>query len=193
MKIDNARRLRRRGVSEVIATLVTMTMTLVAGFAVWGYVNGQAGVNEKGYAQAVGTTVEYLEERFVVPQFAFSAGAVTIYVYNTGGINLQLVQVALYDSSKSVVNVVFSATGATDTIHSGCAVTTLSLVESPPLGTGSGSFSLSQGSVSTLTLTLPTHAMNSNCPTAPTWVSGTAYYAQVTALYGNQVVYYQVD
>jgi len=184
---------RRTGISELVATVLTMSITLVAGFAVFGYVNGQAGVSEVQYGKAVGATVGYLEERFVVAQFVFSSGALTMYLYNNGIVNLQLAQINVYDSTKAVINVVFSATGATDLIHSGCTVSAVSSVESPSLGTASGSFSLAQGTVSSLILTLPKQTMNVNCPASPTWVSGTAYYAQITAQYGNQIVYYQVN
>jgi flagellin-like protein len=186
MKMESEPCKRRLGVSEVVATVMTMALTLVAGFAVFGYVNGQAGVTERAYGQAVGATVQYLEERFVVTQFAFSSSptVLTVYVYNNGQISLQIVQVAVYDSSKSSIDVLFSGTGATDLLHSGCSVSTLSSVESPPLAAGS---------VSSFTLTIPTQSMNSKCPASPAWASGTAYYAQITALYGNQVVYYQVD
>jgi len=178
---------RRAGISELVATVLTMSITLISGFAVFGYVNGQAGVSESQYGQAVGATVQYLEERFVVAQFAFSSStALTIYIYNNGMINLKFVQIELYDSTKSVIDVVYSATGATDLLHSGCTASTS--VESPVLGTGSSAFSLASGSVGSLTLTLPTQ---SPCP-SQSWTAGTAYYSKITAQYGNQVVYYQV-
>ena len=170
-----------------------MSFTLIAGFAVFGYVNNQAGVTEGQYGQAVGATVEYLEERFVVAQFAFSAAgtnppALTIYLYNNGKVNLQLVQVEVYNSTGKRIDIVYSATGATDLLHSGCTASTS--VESPVLGTASGALSLTQTSVGYLTFDMPT---GGSCPTNPSWTSGDAYYAKITALYGNQVVYYQVD
>ncbi len=36
---------RRRALSEVIGTVLVASMTLIAGAAIFGYVNGQAGVN----------------------------------------------------------------------------------------------------------------------------------------------------
>lgn len=185
---------KRRGVSELVATVLTISITLMAGFGVFGYVNSQAGVTENQYGQAVGQTVQYLEERLVVAQFAFSSGALTIYLYNNGRINLQIAQVEVYDSAKSAIDVVYSATGATDLLHSGCTVSTPSSVETPVLGTGSSAFSLAAlTTVPPLKLTLPNQSMNPSCPSSPSWVSGTAYYGKITALYGNQVVYYQVD
>jgi flagellin-like protein len=184
---------KRHGISEITATVLTMAITLIAGFAVFGYVNTQAGRSETQYGQAVGGTVQYLEERFVVAQFSFSPGAVSIYLYNNGRITLQIAQVELYDSAKSTTDVVFSAAGATDLLHSGCTVSTPSSVESPVLGSGVGSYSLATTAVLSLLLTLPTQSMNSRCPSAPSWTSGMAYYAKITGVNGNQVVYYQVN
>jgi hypothetical protein len=184
---------KRRGISELVGTMLTISITLLAGFAVFGYVNSQAIVSETQYGQAVGQTVQYLEERFVVAQFAFSAGSLTIYLYNNGNVKLQVVQIELYNSNKTVTDLVYSASGVSDLVHSGCTVSTASTVESPVLGTGSGSFSLATSSVLSLSLTLPTQSMNAACPVSWTWTSGSAYYVEITALYGNQVVYYQVD
>jgi flagellin-like protein len=185
----------RRAISDLVATVLTIAITLIAGAGVFGYVNGQAGATENQYGQAVGATVQYLEERFVVPQVAFlSNGQVDVYFYNDGRIVLQLVQVQVYTLNLAT-DVIYTATGATDLAHSGCAVSTPSTVESPVLGTGSGSFSLATGTVTStpLLLTLPNSSMNPSCPASPGWTSGTAYYLKVTALYGNQLVYYQVD
>ena len=184
---------KKRGISELTATVLTMAVTLVAGFSAFGYINTQAGVTENRYGQAVGGTVQYLEERFVVAQFAFSSSAVSVYLFNNGRITLQIAQVEVYDSAKSSIDVMYTAAGAADLLHSGCTVASPSTVESPVLGTGTGSFSLGTTSVQALQLTLPTQAMNNNCPSAPTWTSGIAYYAKVTGMSGNQVVYYQVD
>ncbi|MDG6990378.1 MAG: hypothetical protein JRM99_03030 [Nitrososphaerota archaeon] len=181
-----------------MATVLTIAITVIAGAAVWGYVNGQAGVSGGQYAQAVGATNEYLQERFVVPQVAFlSGGQVDVYFYNDGRIQFQITQIQVYTLSGVTpsTDVIFSATGATDLLHSGCTVSTPSSVESPVVGTGTGAFSLAIGSVTStpLLLTLPNSSMNPSCPASPTWTSGMAYYFKVTGLYGNQVVYYQVD
>jgi len=57
---------RRKGVTELITAMLLIAMTLVAGFAVFGYVRLQANVSELSYAQSVGGTMSYLQERFVV-------------------------------------------------------------------------------------------------------------------------------
>jgi len=169
-----------------------MAITLTAGFSVFGFVNTQAGVSESKYGQAVGATINYLQERLVVAQFVFSSGALTVYVYDNGNVNLQLAQIEIYDSTKTVVDVIYSSTSAVDQLHSGCGVSA-SAAETPVIGTGSGRFSATPaGQAQSIQLTLPNSAMNVNCPISPNWVSGTAYYAKVLAQYGNQVVYYQV-
>ena len=168
--------------------MLTISITLLAGFAVFGYVNSQAGANESQYGQAVGQTVEYLEERFVVTQFAFTAGtpgSLTIYLYNNGKVDLRLVQIEIYNSSRSL-DVTYTAAGATDVLNPTCTATTTS-AESPVLGTGSGALDISEGSVSTVILTLPSCLPYSN------WGVSGVYYASITAQYGNQVAYYEVD
>ncbi|MDG6964975.1 MAG: hypothetical protein JRM83_08340, partial [Nitrososphaerota archaeon] len=81
-------RSRRRGLSEVIGTVLVAAMTLIAGAAIFGYVNGQ-----------------YLEEKFTVVDIVASnvtcgtstCASFTLWIYNTGRIDLSLVQVRLYD------------------------------------------------------------------------------------------------
>jgi len=69
---------KRRAVSELMGTLLMVGITLVAGFAIIGFVNGQAAASENQYAGSVAANVNYLKEHFVI---------VSIQFYNTGGAN----------------------------------------------------------------------------------------------------------
>src|SRR2546428_8125894 len=100
---------RRRGVSELTGTLMTMAITLIAGSAVFGYVRNQANVSELAYGQNVGGTLNYLQERFVIPLVSFSPNSVTIYLYNNGQIPDQFTQLEIYGPSRSAMDVVYDA------------------------------------------------------------------------------------
>ncbi len=166
--------------------------TMITGFAVWGYVNGEAGVATTAYGNNVINNIQFLEEQFAVPQVVFGNGTMTIYFYNSGSINLQLASISVYDSAKSTIYDIYTSAGVTDQLHSGCSVAAAS-VESTPMGTTSTDFTVAQGAVSSITLTLPTSSMNTSCTGAIDWTASTTYYVSVTGAYGNTVVTYQED
>ena len=56
---------KRVAVSELMGTLIMVSITLVAGAAVFGWVNGQAGTSESAYGVSVSKNVNFLNERFV--------------------------------------------------------------------------------------------------------------------------------
>jgi hypothetical protein len=71
-----------------------VAITLVAGAAVFGWVNGQAGSSESAYGQSAAQGINYLREHFAPVTYSFSGctGSVpnractvaTFYVYNNG-------------------------------------------------------------------------------------------------------------
>ena len=100
MRVSNR---RRRAISELVASVLLIAITLITGFAVWGYVDGQAGTTEQAYGQSVGATANYLQEKFVVVSMDLSAGsAATVWLYNNGNVGLRLVQVRLFDSANKI-------------------------------------------------------------------------------------------
>src|SRR2546427_10783407 len=99
---------RRRGVSELTGTLMTMAITLVAGTAVFGYVRNQANVSELAYGQNVGGTLNFLQEKFVIPLVSYSSNSVTIYVYNNGGATDQFTQFKVYGQTRSPMVMVYN-------------------------------------------------------------------------------------
>ena len=63
---------KRKAVSEIMGTLIMVTITLIAGAAVFGWVNGQASNSEGAYGQSVANNVNFLRERFVVVTQSFT-------------------------------------------------------------------------------------------------------------------------
>ncbi len=186
---------RRRGISELVASLLTVAITIIAGVAVFGWVNSQAGVSEGLYGQSVGNTVNFLNERFVVVNLNFTSDNMTVWVYNNGGVALRVVQVMVYNSSKSF-DFMFNATNVVNE-NGGCSVSVSQYgwLEKPVLYNGaaqsspqSGSVDIAPGTVGEITLSLPVGL--DSCGT-PAFVSGVTYYVNVLGLYGNDVVYLQ--
>ncbi|MDG6902094.1 MAG: type IV pilin N-terminal domain-containing protein [Nitrososphaerota archaeon] len=205
---------RRRALSEVIGTVLVASMTLIAGAAIFGYVNGQAGVASRAYGQAVGNSVQYLEEKFTVVDIVASnvtcgtstCASFTLWIYNTGRIDLSLVQVRLYDPaapSKWNLDLMYnySTIGGTtvDRVHdisagaSKCSIDTNSY-ETPVL-TGTGAFSAQIGMTATIQFIVPPTSATptgSTCPSFGQLVHSDTYYATAVGLYGNTNTYSQV-
>ena len=59
---------------------MTIAVTLVAGTTVFGYVRSQANLSELALSQNVGGTLNFLQERFVVPLVSYTSNTVTIYI-----------------------------------------------------------------------------------------------------------------
>lgn len=169
----------------MVATLLTIAITIIAGAAVFGYANSQANVTEKQYGTAVGTSVQALEERFTVVQMNFTATKVTIWLYNMGSINLSPVQVLLYNNGRSLY-LLYNATKVISYEPTGCATVSPPGSDESPLlwnaKTSSG-LAISTQSVQKVTLTLP-------CA-SETFASGSAYTINILGLYGNSVTYSQ--
>src|SRR5262245_15136906 len=93
-------------------------MTLIAGAALFGYVNGQASTSEAKLSSANAANVNFLNERFVIVDMAVASGGTTmqLWVYNNGNLALNLVQIVVYDGTKSNLYVIFDNSALT----SGC-------------------------------------------------------------------------
>lgn len=178
---------RRSGISELVGSLLAIAITIVAGAAVFGYVNSQAGVTEQQLGSGVGVTVNYLQERFVVVDANFvSSSQVTLYVYNNGKVGLFPVEI-LVSNSEGTLSLTYTASTVTYTSPNCGSVTATTSNENPLIwnaATGSGNEVPIQ-SFQSITITLPT------C-TGASFASGTTYTFDVVGLYGNVVEYYQV-
>ncbi|MDG6899607.1 MAG: hypothetical protein JRN59_00245 [Nitrososphaerota archaeon] len=189
---------RRRAISELVASVLLIAITLITGFAVWGYVDNQAGTAEQAYGQSVGATANYLQEKFVVVSMDLSAGsAATVWLYNNGNVPLQLVQVRLYDSAKKIdllYNYTVSGSTKTDNVYdllstsTGECKTAASTYESPLLSTADAK----PGTTLALKLTIP--PTQTGCPSfGQTFSSNVVYSAVILASYGNTVTFSQND
>lgn len=181
----------------------------MAGFAVFGFVNGQAGVSELAYGTSVGATVNYLQERFVAVDMSFPTSGcgvanscVTIWIFNTGGINLNLLQIRLYGGSPLSVNLLYNystiAGVKTDRIHDllstnsqHCGITASSY-ESPTIT----SFSAKTTNVQTIQLTIPPSNASPSGQTCPSFgqifTAGTTYTLAISGANGYSLTYSQL-
>jgi flagellin-like protein len=183
LKLRSAVR-RRPGISEIVGSLLAIAITIIAGAAVFGYVNTQSGITERQYGASVGGTVQFLEERFVVVQLNFTSSRVTVWLYNMGQIKLSPIQVLFYNTGRSYY-ILYNATKVVSYQPVACTQTAPGTYESPILWNPKTSAGLNAPvqTVQKLTLTLP-------C-SGEALSQGTTYTVSVLGLYGNSVVYSQ--
>lgn len=123
--------LRKRAISELFATLLMVVVTLIAGAAVLGWVNGQAGSSERAYGNSAANNINYLNERFAVESQIFSGtGAsgqcsggtppytqctgASFYLYNDGSLNFTLYSIQVVSTNSNYpLNIVFYSACAT--------------------------------------------------------------------------------
>lgn len=187
MRLKVGLRKRRPGISELVGSVLAIALTIIAGAAVFGYINGQAATTESQYGSSVGVTVNYLQEQFSVVDIGFvSSTQAVLYIYNYGRIAVSPVQVTIYNATQSLY-LTYNATTVASTAPTVCSDPASASNESPLVwNTASDAgMQVGIGSISTLTLTIP------SCSSA-TFIGNATYYAKITGLYGNVVVYNQV-
>ena len=169
-----------------MGVMLSLGVTLVAGVAVWGYARTQSVVQEQQLGNAVNGNVNSLNEQFVVAQVVYASNSITLYIYNSGQIPAQFAQIEVYNSTRSKIDITYSATKVTDLNHAGtCAVTPTTSLENPTLlGISATSFAVNSGTVSSITLTFP------SCYTG-TFKPGFTYFLNLLGRYGNTATYFQ--
>ncbi|MDA4123926.1 MAG: hypothetical protein OK438_00555 [Thaumarchaeota archaeon] len=195
---------RRIAISEIMGTLIMVSITLVAGAAVFGWVNGQAGVSENAYGQSAANGINYLREHFVPVTTTFSGtgpggictGSPTIctganfWVFNNGQLAFTLrsiqIQSAPNAPSSNLLNIVFNSTkftaynNATPPVVLSCSPRTpgfsFSGINPVPVGTLT---------TSSYSITIP------SCVGVNPIAVGQGYIVTMTGLFGN-VVQFQV-
>ena len=65
----------RRGISELMASLITIAITLIGGIAAFGFINGQIGVSSRQIGAGVANNVNFLRERSVITYANFPSVA----------------------------------------------------------------------------------------------------------------------
>ena len=97
-----------RGISDLIASVLTIAITIISGASVFSFVNAQSSASAQSYGQSVGTYIEQMKEKFVVVNAATNyptAGKVTVWFYNYGDIDTKIVQLYIGTSESSLVQV----------------------------------------------------------------------------------------
>lgn len=105
-----------------MGTLIMVAITLIAGAAVFGWIDGQAGSSENAYGQSVASNVNFLKERFVEVSQSYSgasggacsggspaqcAGA-SFWLYNNGQVEFTLYSLRIASNSVSYpLNILF--------------------------------------------------------------------------------------
>lgn len=192
----------RRAISEVVGTVLVAAITIIAGAGIFGYVNEEAGSSAQAYGQQVGNSVQYLEEKYTVVDLVWSSStSMTIWIYNTGKIQLTLLQVRWYDSA-GTINLLYNYStisgSVVNRVHdlrssgAGRCGTSATSYESP-LITGPGSFADPISNTATIQLTIP--PFSSGCPTYGQNINlqspPDTYYVAVVGTYGNSFTYSQ--
>lgn len=170
----------------MISTVLLIAMTMVAGFAIFGYVNAQAGVSELSYAQSVGGTMSLLQERFVPSLVTYTASYITVYIYTNGQIPSQFAQIEVYGPTRASMDVVYTANSVIVSNPPACRGQTPASTsnENPMLGTSASDLSVKVNYVGSIVLTLPSCAGLS-------FLAGNVYFVALLGRYGNTAVYYQ--
>lgn len=164
---------------------MTIAITLVAGTAVFGYVRTQANLSELAYGQNVGGTLNFLQERFVIPLVSYTSNSVTIYIYNNGQTVDQFTQVEVYGPTRSAMDIVYDANFATVNNPVSCrGQSPGGNLETPPLGVFATSFSVKVNYIASITIKLP------NC-NALSFQPGVTYFVKILGQYGNTAAYSQ--
>jgi hypothetical protein len=173
-------RRRRAGLSELVATMLTLTLTIVAGSAVFYYVSARSVESASLYGESVNDVISFLQERATIVDMNYTTSSVTIWIYNSGKVDLELVQILIYNYSRSMYYL-YNASHVVDLNNPSNYVflDNNPNLEKPRLS----SFKLSPEKTATITLTIPNGWTN--------FANGRTYYVSITAKHGNVYTYYQ--
>lgn len=96
---------KRVAMAEIMGTLIMVAITLIAGTAVFGWINGQAGSSENAYGQSVASNVNFLRESFsvVATQVLGCSGdangdpctSLSLTLYNRGEVSLNVSSITI--------------------------------------------------------------------------------------------------
>ena len=109
------------GASELVAVVLTVAITIIAGTATWGYVRDQANLSENSVNNSVLVNNDFLGEHFNVETMYFgSATSTTFWVYNTGNVPFLAFSVRLFGPSGTfnlLYNYTVSGSTKTDYVY----------------------------------------------------------------------------
>ena len=171
---------RRVAVSELVGTLIMVAITLIAGAAVFGWVNGQAGNSESAYGASVANNVNFLRERFVIvaTNFTSCSGSspsrtcttLGVYLYNSGQLTDNISRI----TNSTPPGTTFVTFGPVSVTASGCTVPAIAPNQK------STSYLMPVQTLRGYVVTIP------SCKSSG-MVVGQSYLVTVNGLYGNIV------
>ena len=199
----------RVGISEITGTLLMIAITLVAGAAVFAWVNSQAAVSENSLGASAADNANYFKESFVLVGVQFydslnggsgspCAGTPTaqcnqvyIDVYNNGAVGLTIQEISFTTVTSTAPYI--SVTLTLNSLSSGkyniaysCAsagVSTATTTSTTTSQTVTQAISTDSVPPSVFSFTLP-----SSCTNGGYYINdGASYQIQVVGLYGNTV------
>jgi len=171
---------RRAGLSELLATMLTLTLTIVAGSAVFYYVGARSVESTSLYGDSVNDVISFLQEKASIVDMNYTSSSVTVWIYNRGRLDLEIAQVLIYNYSRSM----YYLYNASHVVDLNNPSTYVLLDNNPNLEKPRFSgFKLSPERAATITLTIPDNWT--------TFANGRTYYISITAKHGNVFTYYQ--
>jgi flagellin-like protein len=179
---------RRAGISELMAAVLTIAITLIAGAALFGFINGEAANSENNLGNANAANVNFLNERFVVTDMSFnnSLDQAYVYLYNNGNVTLNISEIKLYDAAGD------SGTGGGNPLY---AIFNSSPSTVQPGECGTALSPIVQGSTSTPSIPADSYNTSPIVLTVPNscLASGTTYHVLIVGFYGSEVEYSACD
>jgi archaellum component FlaF (FlaF/FlaG flagellin family) len=181
---------KRLAVAEIMGTLIMIAITLIAGAAVFGWIDGQAGSSENAYGQSVANNVNFLKESFtaVATQVLGCSGGtcntLNLTLYNRGEVllNVSSIAIATLPGASPAWSLLFEASSHTVSVPLGsCSVPAIA----PNQKTADNLLSVSTLSYPPYQVKIPSSVA---CPGAP-WgngmVIGQSYIVTIQGFYGN--------
>ncbi len=163
---------KSRGVSQILASLILITITLGVGFGLFGYVNSAVTTAEGAYQNALQLQINELQESFIIASANFSSNELTIWFFNNGNINSSIIQIIIWNATSSLL-VTYNDTF----VVKGGISYAASSYEDPVLP-----LFLQTEAVTAIKSTLPTGTFN----------DGRVYNIKAIGTYGNSYTYFQV-
>jgi flagellin-like protein len=204
----------KAGISEIVASLIMVAVTLIGGVAVFGFVNSQAGTSERQYAGTVAANVNNLDEHFSVVNIQFGSSCVSgsnppldqiggtcgqalIFVYNTGSVSLDVQAITITGPTSSVggvpLDVVASQTGTVDYPTTlGCSTSQFTYTYATTTVVAGITSTVTTSDIGIISQPIPSSLVPPAVFTVvlpggpcPIFVAGASYQVQVQGIYGN--------
>ncbi len=202
-----ARHGARPAVSEVMGSLIMIAVTLVAGAAVFGFVNGASGSSAGAVGNSAANNINFLNEHtsFVTEYFTAASGGAcvgpigtlcpgaSIWVYNNGGVSYTLHSIEIKSvpgpNGPGFIDVIFYQTLASCPTGQQCGYAEYDYNSAPiatctvPTGTGLPAPNpvIPRNNLQSYSVTIP---VGTNCGSVST---GNGYTVKMTGVFGSSV------